>query len=383
MFKAILALATLLSAVALADPTATVPLDELLRLYRAEQAAKTPEVARPPIRASVGKIEMTGRLLGGAIELTAQIEVTVLTDGEWLTLPLFEKDKNTSLVRMPQLDDGTFSVSGGQLVLVTQKAGTYRFELVFRKTAQGDSKQSVELKFPESAQVSLKVQYDENVFRLLGESEGDGVMLYPNAGRFNLQWERLKAQAFAKQKRPPVESLVTQVNGALVSTLAGRTVTRLVYTLRLEGVRSFDLTLPAGETLERVYVNGSPVTAVARGERLQLDVSPERTGGDTARVEIVLRRQHGGYALSGKLEYALPSTSWNCNELFLTLHLPEAFNYHWSGGSLAPVDAAPEETYAYDLPTPGRVVQLHQQLVERAPTVQVSYSVDLAKSYFR
>jgi hypothetical protein len=383
MFNRAFLLAIVMSSTAFGQPTATVPLDELLRLYRADEATKAAPIAKSPIRASVGKIDMVGRLLGDAIEMTAQIEVTVFEADTWVTVPLFEKDKQTSIVRLPTLEDATVAVVGGRVALLAQKAHAYRFELVFRKSSQGDTQQKVDLQFLDAAQVSLKLHYDENVFRLNTAGAADGVTLYPEAGRYALSWQRLAAPQQTRTKRPPVESLVTQVNGSSVSTLAGKTVTRLVYALRLEGVRPFDLTLPDGEALERVYLNGNPLAVTPRGQAVRFDVSPERTGDNAARVEIVLSHQQSPLSLSGQLALALPSTTWNCHELFLTLHLPNSFTYQWSGGSLAQVDEAPEEMFSYDLPTPGRVLVVHQQLVERAPTVQLKYSVDLEKSYFR
>ncbi len=366
-----------------AESNATVPLQELLRLYRAEQASTGAAKAPPPVRATVQKCEMVGRLLQNALEVTAQLEVVVLTQNEWVQVPLLEKDTRTSFVRLPTVESATLSVIAGQLVLVTEKPGRYQFEIVFRKSAATAGTRSVDLRVSESAQASLKLHFDESLFRVTQAPDGDGATLYPEQGRFSVNWTAVQLAQIQKRQRPPVESKVTQAVGEVISAMSGKTLTRIVYTLRLEGVRPLDLTLPAGEGLERVYLNGSPVAATLKSQSLHVEATPARSGDDTATLEIVTSHQQAGYGLSGAIDYQFPVTSWPCDELFITLHLPLAFNYQWSGGSLSPSEKTPEQTFSYELPTPGKAVALHQQLVDGLPSARVKYSVDLAQSYFR
>jgi hypothetical protein len=97
-------------------------------------------------------------------------------------------------------------------------------------------------------------------------------------------------------------------------------------------------------------------------------------------VEIV-PRQRAGTARDARLHAA--EAALGLNDLFVTLHLPWVFEYRWAGGSLAAVEEAPSVDYAWEIPTPGKKVALHQQLVSSFASVQVAYTVDLAKSYYR
>jgi hypothetical protein len=366
-----------------ADSNATVPLQELLRLYRVEQSSTDVSRPAPPVRATVQKCEMVGRLLQSALEVTAQMEVVVLAENEWVQVPLLEKDIRTSFVRLPALESATLSVVAGQLVLVTEKPGRYQFEIVFRKSTASAGTRSVDLRVSESAQSSLKLHFDESLFRVAQAPDGDGATLYPEQGRFTVNWTAVQQAQIQKRQRPPVESKVTQAVGEVISAMSGKTVTRIVYTLRLEGIRPFDLTLPLGEGLERVYLNGAPLAVATKGQSLHVEVTPARSGDDSAALEVVTSHQQAGYALSGTIDYQFPVTAWPCDELFVTLHLPLAFNYQWVGGSLSPGESTPEQTFSYELPTPGKTVALHQQLVDGLPSARVKYSVDLAQSYFR
>jgi hypothetical protein len=385
MRRTLLLGALLVSGVASAEPTANVPLNELLRLYKLDDASKESDDKPPPVEASVSSIDLEGRLLDGAIELTAQFEVSVLED-RWVAVRLFPKDERTTISHLPSVPEATFSVVDGYLVLLTQKASSFHFEIVMRRSVKAGARQRVELDVSQAAQVTLKLHVDENLFRLVsigGTNDGDAVMLYPEGGRFVVEWERLAIKQQAPRQRPPIESVITSANASIVSTLAGSTVTRIAYDLRLEGTHPIDFKLPEGESLQRVYVNGASVAASQRDGIVHLDVAPARAGDDQAHVELVTEHDQAGYALSGKLEFVLPSSSWRCNELFATLHLPQAFDYRWDDGSLALVEEAPEASYSYAIPTPGKAVRLHQQLVQRAPFARVNYSVDLEGNYYK
>jgi hypothetical protein len=384
----IVAFVLLSARVAAADgaPSATLPLEEVLRLYRASEA-KDSDDEPPPLRATVGKLEMSGRLLDGAIEIAAQVEVTVLGDG-WTTVPLFEKDARTSVARLPSVDGASFAVVGGQLAMVTAKAGTYRFEVALRKAAVARGpRQRVEIACGGAALALLRLRFDDNLFRLEGGvPDGDGVVLYPQDGRFAIEWERLgpaRARAEERPRRPPVESVVSAAHASIVATLDGRTLTRLLYQLRLEGAQSIEIALAEGQTLERAFVNGAAVPLAPRGRALRVEVAPARAGDESARLELVLGEKPGGWFLSGQRDYALPSLSWGVNELWVTLSLPQVFNYKWAGGSLAPADKAPEVEWSHAIPTPGKAVTLHQQLVAGGATARIAYTVDLSDSYYK
>jgi hypothetical protein len=141
--------------------------------------------------------------------------------------------------------------------------------------------------------------------------------------------------------------------------------------------------IPPGQAVERVFVNGVPRPFTRAAEAITVAVAPARAGDQTGTVEVVTSEAGSGYPLSGTLAFTLPRPAWGQNDLFVTLHLPAVFEYRWAGGSLAAVEQAPAAEYAWQIPTPGRTVALHQQLVSGFADVRVAYTVDLASSYYR
>ena len=53
-------------------------------------------------------------------------------------------------------------------------------------------------------------------------------------------------------------------------------------------------------------------------------------------------------------DYTFPATSWNINDLYVTLSLPQVFNYHWEGGSLATMEEGDEVEYTKRFRPPAR-----------------------------
>lgn len=378
---------------ALADPaapSATLPLPEVLRLYRETQARSEAKAPRTPLAASVGKIELSGRLLEGAVDVTAHVELSVLEAEGWVTVRLLKKDAATRISRLPTVENGVFAVVDGFLCFLTSKAGAYSFDLGFLTAAQvTGTRRRAEISYPAAALAVLKLRFDEHLFALQNADrmeEGEGYTLYPQSNRFELLWER-SAQASAAKKqaarRPPIEPVITTAHASVVSTLEGRRTLRVLYTMQLEGTRPIDFTVPARQTVEKVFLNGASIPFAHKDGGLNLQVSPARAGDETARVELLLSEPQGGYALSGRLQYELPGASWNINDLYVALNLPTVFNYQWEGGSLAPSEAFADAEFTQRIPTPGKRIHLHQQLLSGAASVRVNYTVDLSGRYYR
>lgn len=375
-----------------AGPSATLPLSEVLRLYKAsESKAESPD-AKPPIRASVSKFELSGRLLENAVDVSAHIELSVLEAQGWVSVRLLRKDAALRLTKLPQIQNGVLSVVDGMLTFMTDKPGTYSFDVGFLASAQvKGARRSAEIVYASASLAVLKLRFDENLFALGSPDrieEGDGYALYPTNNRFEVLWDRSgKAAAVAKQSatRPPIEPVVSRAHASVVSTLEGRRIIRLLYALQFEGARTIDFVIPDKQRLEKVFVNGASVPFKANGKTVSLPVQPARAGDESAKVELFLVEQQGGYALSGRLDYSFPAASWNINDLYVTLSLPQVFNYHWEGGSLATVEEGEGEDveYTQKIPTPGKSIHLHQQLLSSAATVRVAYTVDLTGSYYR
>ncbi len=376
------------SAPATGTGTVTLPLAELLALKRAGEGADTPKALAPPVRATINRLELAGRLLGDGLDVTAQVEVTVVGDG-WVTVPLLEVRRGTQLASLPAVEGGLVAVVDRWLCLVAGKAGAYAFQVRWleRPEASGRSRR-LSVVVPAGSPASLKLQYDDSLFRLASAAlrdDGDGAVAHPVDGRIAVAWE-LRPRVRARERgavRPPVEPVITEGHASVVATLDGRRIARVVYRLRFEGERSFAVTLPQGQAVERVFLNGAARPFSRAGDVISLPVQAARAGDQTATVELVTSEAQSGYPLSGTLAFTLPRPQWGLNDLFVTLHLPSVFEYRWSGGSLAAVEEAPAVEYAWQIPTPGRTVALHQQLVSSFASAQIAYTVDLASSYYR
>jgi hypothetical protein len=241
---------------------------------------------------------------------------------------------------------------------------------------------------PAGSPATLKVEHDTTLFRLTSQAvreEGAGAVLYPADGRIRVAWRRVGAERLAAPlaARPPVEPMVASAHASIVATLEGRRIMRVQYRLRFDGRKTFAVALPAGQAVARVFLNGAARPFALSGDELSLPVEAARAGDETATVEVVTSDAQRGYPLSGTLAFTLPRPRWDVNDLYVTLHLPLVFEYRWVGGSLAPVPQAPGTAYAWSIPTPGKSLHLHQQLVSSFPSVQVAYTVDLTSSYYR
>lgn len=370
-------------------PQATLPLSEVLRLYKASENQPGKGEQRPPFDATVNKFELTGRLLENALELSAHIELSVLETKGWALVSLLRKDGTLRIHRLPQMQNGLLTVVNGMLTFVTDKPGTYSFDVGFLVQAQTvGNKHRAEIVHTSAALALLRLRYDENLFALENTDrieEGDGFILFPQNNRFLLTWNQNGKAATNRQalKRPPIEPIVSTAYASVVSTLEGRRNFRLLYVLRMEGTRVFNVRLPEKQHLEKVFLNGASIPFQVNDRVLSLSVSPSRTGDEMAKVELFVIEEQGGYALSGKLHYALATPFWNVNDLFVTLYLPQVFNYQWEGGSLASTEEATETEYTQKIPTPGKRISLHQQLLSTAASVRVAYTVDLTGNYYR
>ncbi len=371
------------------EPMASLPLEEVLRLYKENELSQLDEKVDPPFAATVNKVELTGRLLEEGIDLRARFEVAVLADGDWVSVPLLKRNAGTTLSKLPAADPAVLAIDGDRLSLVTKDKGLYRFEisLLEKAAAQGQRRTAV-MDYGEATLSRLLLQVDEGLFRLESAAvkQSDGILIHPENGRFTVAWQRIAELPRARQKavqRPPIESVVQRAHGSVVSTLEGQAILRLHYELSFEGSRPIVFELPEGPSLERVYLNRVPIPFNADGTKLELDVEPRRAGDQSGTLELVLESDQGGYNLSGDLLYELPRLSWPVNELYVDVHLPEVFNYTWTGGSLSPIETSPNTIFAYDIPRPGKRLSFHQYLISKtSPTLRVDYAIDLTEKYF-
>lgn len=370
--------------------TATLSLDEILRLHDLSQQPAKPKVD-PPQSYSVTRFDAQGRIVGDALEATVTIELSVFQDG-WVRVPLLQQTTGLSFTQLPTPEHAHLASADGVLSLVTEKAGSYRFELTLRQQAQKqDGQWRVQLSPAEALIQRLRFKHNADLFEVGGADlrrDGDSLVLLGNQGQLVLHWRALReptAQPRQQAQRPPIEPLVNTAVASVVVTLDGQRITRGHYKLRLQGAQTLAVAIPRGQVLSKVYLNGVPQTVqpVQDGQAVQLSVSPARPGEESAVLELVLKSQMPPMALAGTLSFTLPRLSWGINNLHCAFHLPKVFNYQWQGGSMSPDNLAPPVDYTYRIPTPGKLNIVRQQLVSGAADAQIAFTVDLDGRYFQ
>ncbi|QRN92910.1 hypothetical protein JRI60_27255 [Archangium violaceum] len=374
---------------AMPSGTVTVPLQELLPLYTQQQRQAPPPA--PPTDALVVKSQLKGRLTSEALLVDAHFEVEVLASERWTQVRLLQLDAETYVTALPALDDATVGVMDGQLTLVTREPGRYSFDvsLALRPMGTGAERQ-VQLRFgPHVTPVPLRLEADATAFTLTepASSEGEESEVYPRQGVVRIGWRTAAAPKVARQVvRPPLEPSIPEAHASWVSTLEGKATVRMRYKLRLDREQELELELPEGHRLERVLLDSTPLPANMKDGQLKLKVAPTRFGETEATLEVVLARDLGIFHLSGRLKLALPRVSWPVATLRARAHFPAVFNYRREGGSMEQYETeaenAPEE--GQTMPLPGKELFFRQYLVAAsAPTLELGYSVDISKSYFR
>ncbi len=372
-------------------PNATLPLEEVLRLYRENDKAKHIDKSAPPIPAALHRAEFSGRLLDNAVELTGRFEVAVLDSGNWVSVPLIHKDDKTHLTQLPSVQNGSFAIENDYLHFVTQKAGRYAFQLSLLEQAEAvETLREARIEFGDATLASCRLAFDQGLFRLVNEDiveQPDSVVLFPREGSFVIEWERVGEVEATRPRtapRPDIESVVSIAHGSTVSTLEGKRITRLLYKLKFAGTKPIAFEFPDGIAVERAFLNGVAIAIDLTDSILELDMAPARAGDEEGTLELVLSSSAGNYHLSGSIGMTLPEVSWPVNQLYLDLHLPQVFNYSWSGGSLSPIDTAPKANFSYDVPLPGKKLSFHQYLISSSrPTINLQYAVDLEGHYYR
>jgi hypothetical protein len=219
--------------------SATLPLDEILQLYRERDEATRKEGPPPLVAASLQKVALSGRLLDDGIDFEGHFEISVLTDDEWVQVPLFAHDAGTHLTRLPDVKGGAFAVRDGELVFLTRKRGRYAFDLsLFRTAGKQDRMRRLSIGHGEAALATCRLDIDGGLFRLRTERSvetRDGVRVLAGDDGFEIEWEvigEIESGVGEAVSAPAIESVVSRVHASTVSTLKGRRITRILYELR-------------------------------------------------------------------------------------------------------------------------------------------------------
>lgn len=377
---------------------ATVPLDEILRLHRELDRRGEERTAPPPLPASLDRMMLSGRLLPDGLDIAVAAQVSVLAENEWVFVPLLQKDPSTHLTGFEPVADGVITVRDGWLGFATRSAGTHPIKFSFLKGARpGKAGLCAEIRPGAATLSTLRLQWDDELLQLLDapNSQGpDGAELFPARGVFSPCWRPRAlpaARVTPETRRAPRESGILEAFASVVSTLEGRRIVRVLYNIRLGEQKELALSLPPGMSLKRMYLNGSalpvPAESGAASSPALVSLAPGRQGDESAQLELTLEENPGVFPLSGRLRVTLPESSWPVDRYRARLHLPAVFNYAWAGGSLAPAgepqgEDRPWPEFTEAIPTPGKSLDLVQELVNSAPGVEVAFTVDLAGQYF-
>ncbi len=372
---------------------ATLPLDEILRLYRErDENTRKEEPPVPPVVSTLDQIRITGRLLDNGAEFQARIKLHVLSDKAWAKVPLFQRNEITHLTELPKVKNGNFIVEEETLYFITNKKGSYEFTVKFIQGADKvDGVWEIRIPYANATLAQCKIDFDRSSFSLhntFGSEDASGITLLPEDNQFQISWTRTKASVPEKKKKklvaPQIDSTVRSAHASVVSTLDGTNILRILYKLRFAGQKTIELSIPESQTLDRVYVNGIGSSTRSKDGKILVDITPLRSGDQSGTVELLLRQIGSGYFLSGALNFSLPSISWPTNEIFIDAHLPTVFNYKWTGGSLSPIQGSPSVKYVTDVPLPGKRMSFHQVLVHNSkPDVTIGYAVNLKDHFYQ
>lgn len=375
--NAALVLLTLMTA-GQSNATVTLPLSEAMPLMF---PAKAEPAQRPPVDAVLVQQSLKGKPGQDGLMIEAHFVVEVLADQTWSELTLLPLGPDVVVQQLESPAGATLAPRGGQLHFLSAKAGRYSFDvlLLVRARVDGAARQAV-LGAPLSAGVvPLSLEADPGIFELQGPDD-----VFPKDGRYTVRWRARThvAQVEKREPPPPLEPRIKQLSASWVTTLEGRVTARLKYRLHLDRPQSFEVNVPDGQQLESVRVNGQVLSVAVKGGVLKLEVAPVRLGETEGTVELRLAQNIGVFHLAGSLRVALPSCSWQTDAVSLLAYLPTVFEYRRVGGSLEDGEVA--EPAPREVQLPGRELRFRQYLVvASSPTVELRYSVDISKSYFR
>ena len=371
--------------------TATLPFNEVLELYRHQDRTRQVEKQIPPVDAILERLEINGRILNHALTATASIYIEVLADKRWVSAPIMDLGVNTVIEEMPNIKGGALVIVEGQLRLVTKHKGHFKFDVGMSSTAlvKGDTR-SVSIALASATLARCKIGFDPSIFKLTGdvrERKGDVATLNVRDNRCNISWQHRNeyiAPSEITASAPEAEPVIPTAHASIVSTLEGEHILRIAYHLRFTGRKPIKFKLPKGHVLLKAYLNGRPIAASAEQGHINLEVFAARAGQAGGELELVLAATDRDYLLSGNLPLALPQPSWRTNALHLSAHLPAAFDYTWTSGTLSPVKKSPNIKFVYDIPEPGKALHFRQFLVHRStPSLTLEYAVSLEGHYFR
>lgn len=365
---------------------ATLPLKQLLDMQAKNKLDQKKE-SQPMALYTLEQVHNSARLLENALDIQARFNLAVLK-AEWVAVELLQLDSQTQLAQLPEVNHAYFRVENNKLYFMTKQAGRFNFSIRFFKFAKvQDQVRKVSVQ-KQAALAMLELVMDPGLFEITGKqymAQGNKLYVFPQSKNFVVTWRNKKpVQATTvKQVHRPLEPVVVSAHASTVATLSGKGIIRVLYKLRFTGQQTIQIDIPKDQELAHVFLNGAPQDySTDEQSILTLQVKPPRAGDQTAQLELLLQRTQQSYVLSGDLEFVFPKVSWRVNDLYATLYLPTVFNYQWQGGSLVPSSVTHKVQYSHTMPTPGKEVTFHQQLIRDFPILRIEYAVDLQGNYY-
>ena len=259
----------LLVLLTMAAPSATVtmPLADAMPLMY--PAAKEEQAVRPPVEVLLVHQTLKGKPQQDGLIIDGNFVVEVLADKTWSQLVLLPLGPDVVVQQLESPEGATLAPRGGQLVFLSARAGRYVFNvrLLVRAHIDGAARSAILGAPVSSGLVPLALEADPGIFELQGADE-----VFPVEGRYTVKW-RARTHVAPVEKReppPPLEPKIKQLSATWVTTLEGRVTARLTYRLLLDRPQPLEVTVPEGQQLESVRVNGQVQTGVAKGGVLKL-----------------------------------------------------------------------------------------------------------------
>ena len=231
--------------------SATLPLRELLDLYRQQERSK--QQAPPPVDAIVQRLEIDARVLDKALTARISISVEVLADKRWVAVPLLELGKHTVLDDLPSVNGAALVVVDGQLQLVANHKGRFEFVVGVSSSAALDGvRRLASIAFAGATLARCRLGFDQSIFKLTSEvrdTHADFVTLHTHNNRCVVQWQQRDeylAPSDLAVSAPEAEPVIPTAHASIVSTLEGEHILRVAYALRFTGRKPIEFELPPG-----------------------------------------------------------------------------------------------------------------------------------------
>lgn len=368
--------------------SATMPLDRMLELVKASEPTDDP--GPPPVGATLDRFALEGRIVDDVIEGVAQVQVTVLSKG-WVEVPVLDLGAGISITQLPTLEGSSLTVRDGTLTLLTRQAQVQSFELGLRVAGADGGGESGQARLATRGATitTARITHDAGLYRLDGPGlrrQSDATVVPGVAGALDLRWTRVapapEVAVVEEAAAPAIEPTVTRGDATLVLTLDGRRISRYRYTVQLGRATPITITLPAEQTVTRLFVNGQGRPFEVADGTLTVPVAPAREGETTATFELVTQQDGKPLSLAGRLRFATPTLDRSVDALAVTLFLPPVFTYQWVGGALSPRTDHSLPTFDWSMPAPGKPQSFGRDLVSGPSDLELGYTVDLAGQYY-